>query len=76
MESIGLEKIVEIDSHIGCALSGLIADSRTMIDRARVEAQASQYKSSFFFFFHISLSLRITGLLTMNRCLLKVWLKP
>ncbi|XP_065828967.1 proteasome subunit alpha type-5-like [Oscarella lobularis] len=39
MESIGLEKIVEIDSHIGCALSGLIADSRTMIDRARVEAQ-------------------------------------
>ena len=23
----------------GCAMSGLIADSRTMIDRARVEAQ-------------------------------------
>eukprot|EP00118_Oscarella_pearsei_P025253 m.307837 g.307837 ORF g.307837 m.307837 type:complete len:242 (+) comp42904_c0_seq1:28-753(+) len=39
MESVGLEKIVEIDSHIGCALSGLIADSRTMIDRARVESQ-------------------------------------
>ena len=36
------EKIVEIDSHIGCALSGLIADSKTMIDRARVEAQARQ----------------------------------
>jgi 20S proteasome subunit alpha 5 len=39
MEPSGLEKIVEIDSHIGCAVSGLIADSRTMIDRARVEAQ-------------------------------------
>lgn len=33
------EKIMEIDSHLGCVSSGLIADSRTMIDRARVEAQ-------------------------------------
>jgi len=33
------EKIVEIDSHIGCACSGLVADSKTLIDRARVEAQ-------------------------------------
>ncbi|XP_022095904.1 proteasome subunit alpha type-5-like [Acanthaster planci] len=40
MESTSIEKIVEIDSHIGCAMSGLIADSRTMIDRARVEAQS------------------------------------
>ncbi|XP_048584230.1 proteasome subunit alpha type-5 [Nematostella vectensis] len=39
MESSSVEKIVEIDSHIGCAMSGLIADSRTMIDKARVEAQ-------------------------------------
>lgn len=39
MEPTTLEKIVEIDKHIGCAVSGLIADSRTMIDRARVEAQ-------------------------------------
>jgi 20S proteasome subunit alpha 5 len=34
-----IEKIMEIDVHIGCAMSGLIADSRTLIDRARVEAQ-------------------------------------
>lgn len=39
MESTATEKIVEIDSHIGCACSGLMADSKTMIDRARVEAQ-------------------------------------
>ncbi len=26
-------------SHAGCAMSGLIADSRTMVDRARVDAQ-------------------------------------
>ncbi|XP_071490118.1 proteasome subunit alpha type-5-like [Diadema antillarum] len=40
MEATSIEKIVEIDSHIGCAMSGLIADSRTMIDKARVEAQS------------------------------------
>ncbi|KAI9504428.1 proteasome component pup2 [Coemansia spiralis] len=34
-----IEKILEIDSHIGCAMSGLTADSRTMIEHARVEAQ-------------------------------------
>ncbi|KAL9959594.1 hypothetical protein ACROYT_G032929 [Oculina patagonica] len=39
MEPASVEKIVEIDSHIGCAMSGLIADSRTMVDKARVEAQ-------------------------------------
>lgn len=34
-----IEKIVEIDSHIACAMSGLIADAKTLIDKARVEAQ-------------------------------------
>lgn len=33
MESTTIEKIVEVDKHIGCAVSGLMADSRTMIDR-------------------------------------------
>lgn len=32
------DKIVEIDDHVGCASSGLMADSRTMVDRARVSA--------------------------------------
>jgi len=39
MKPVTIEKIVEIDKHIGCAVSGLMADSRTMVDRARVEAQ-------------------------------------
>lgn len=33
MEPTTIKKIVEVDKHIGCAVSGLIADSRTMIDR-------------------------------------------
>merc|ERR1712055_1131143 len=39
MEPTSIEKIVEIDSHIACAFSGLTADSKTLIDRARVESQ-------------------------------------
>lgn len=39
------EKIVEIDSHCACACSGLVADSRTLIDRARVEAGVRLYFS-------------------------------
>jgi len=35
-----IEKILEIDQHMGCAMSGLTADARTLIDHARVEAQA------------------------------------
>lgn len=34
-----IEKIFEIDSHIGAAVSGLVADSRTLIDHARVVGQ-------------------------------------
>jgi len=39
MELTTIEKIVEVDKHIGCAVSGLMADSRTLIDRARIECQ-------------------------------------
>jgi len=39
LESTSIEKIMEIDKHLGCAMSGLTADARTMIDHARVTAQ-------------------------------------
>eukprot|EP00048_Salpingoeca_helianthica_P015126 m.225175 g.225175 ORF g.225175 m.225175 type:complete len:247 (-) comp16634_c0_seq1:164-904(-) len=39
MDPSSIEKIVEIDAHIACAMSGLTPDARTMIERARVEAQ-------------------------------------
>lgn len=39
MEPTTIEKIVEVDKHIGCAVSGLMADSRTMLERARLECQ-------------------------------------
>ena len=32
---------MEIDRHIGCAMSGLTADARTMVEHARVTAQVS-----------------------------------
>jgi len=34
-----VEKIMKIDEHIGCAMSGLIADARTLVEHARVETQ-------------------------------------
>lgn len=37
LESSSLEKIMEIDHHIGAAMSGLTADAKTLIDHARVE---------------------------------------
>lgn len=39
MEPSKVEKIFEVEKHIGCATSGLMADSRTLLERARVEAQ-------------------------------------
>ncbi|KAH9884622.1 proteasome subunit alpha type 5 [Cubamyces lactineus] len=39
LEASSIEKIMEIDRHLGCAMSGLTADARTMIDHARVTAQ-------------------------------------
>lgn len=30
---------MEVDQHIGCAMSGLIADARTLVEHARVETQ-------------------------------------
>ena len=43
LEASSIEKIMEIDSHIGCAMSGLTADARTMIDHARVTSQTHAF---------------------------------
>jgi 20S proteasome subunit alpha 5 len=43
LESSSIEKIMEIDEHMGCAMSGLTADARTMIDHARVECQNHRF---------------------------------
>jgi len=34
-----IAKLVKIDAHIGCAMSGLVADARTLVEHARVETQ-------------------------------------
>ena len=38
-EPASVEKIYEVDSHIGVAMSGLSADARTLVDHARSESQ-------------------------------------
>ena len=38
MEPAKSEKLVEIDTHCACAMSGIIGDARVLIDHARVEA--------------------------------------
>jgi len=39
LEPSSVKKIVKLDGHIGCAMSGLVADARTLVDHARVETQ-------------------------------------
>ncbi|KAK9820541.1 hypothetical protein WJX72_011438 [[Myrmecia] bisecta] len=43
LEPSSIEKVAEIDEHIGCAMSGLTADARTLIDHARVETQQHRF---------------------------------
>ena len=42
VEPDSIEKIFTIDDHIGCATSGLVADARSLIDRARLDAQINE----------------------------------
>jgi len=42
IEPESIEKIFQIDDHIGCATSGLVADARVLIDRARIDAQINE----------------------------------
>jgi len=39
MDASSLEKIAEIDAHVGCAVSGLTADAWTMVEHGRAECQ-------------------------------------
>jgi len=43
LEPTSVEKIMEVDTHIGVAVSGLIGDARTLVDHARVEAQNHRF---------------------------------
>lgn len=43
LETSSVEKIVEVDRHIGCAMSGLQADARSMVEHARVECQSHAF---------------------------------
>jgi len=42
VEPRSIEKISQIDEHIGCATSGLVADARVLVDYARVAAQINK----------------------------------
>lgn len=39
VETKSIEKIFQIDKHIGAATSGLVADARSLIERSRIESQ-------------------------------------
>ena len=42
IEPSAIDKIFKIDEHVGCATSGLVADARVLVDRARIEAQINK----------------------------------
>ena len=42
LEPESVEKIFQIDDHVGAATSGLIADARVLVDHARTEAQVNR----------------------------------
>ncbi|MCK9152065.1 archaeal proteasome endopeptidase complex subunit alpha [Methanobacterium alcaliphilum] len=42
VEPKSIEKIFQIDEHIGAATSGLVADARAIIEKARIEAQVNR----------------------------------
>ncbi len=42
IEPDSIEKIFQIDDHIGCAASGLVADARALVERTRLDAQINE----------------------------------
>jgi 20S proteasome subunit alpha 5 len=43
LDPSSIHKVAEIDSHAGCAVSGLTADAKTLVDHARAEAQQHRF---------------------------------
>ena len=43
MDPHSVEKLMEIDSHLGCATSGIAGDAKTLVDHARVECQNHRF---------------------------------
>ena len=43
VEPASIEKVFEVDRHLGAAISGLVSDARTLIDLARVECQNHRF---------------------------------
>eukprot|EP00033_Pygsuia_biforma_P001292 GCRY01001460.1.p1 GENE.GCRY01001460.1~~GCRY01001460.1.p1 ORF type:complete len:251 (+),score=37.11 GCRY01001460.1:77-829(+) len=43
LDARSIEKMFEIDSHIFCCLSGVVADSRLIVEHARVESQNHRF---------------------------------
>ncbi|GFR42571.1 hypothetical protein Agub_g3476 [Astrephomene gubernaculifera] len=43
LEPNSIEKIMEIDEHMACAMSGLTADAKTLIDHARADTQQHRF---------------------------------
>jgi 20S proteasome subunit alpha 5 len=43
LEQSSVDKILEVDSHIAVAVSGLIADARTLVNHGRVESQNHRF---------------------------------
>lgn len=42
IEPGSIEKIFKLDEHVGCATSGLVADARVLVDRARTDSQMNR----------------------------------
>ena len=38
MEASSIDKLMDIERHVACAMSGLTSDSRTLLSHARLEA--------------------------------------
>jgi len=55
LEPSSVEKILEVDSHIGAAVSGLIGDARTLVDHARLEAQNHRFTFDEVFYYSLYL---------------------